>query len=159
MATKAKAESAKPEGAKATKAAAAPAAPVATPEVDEAAAKAALLNQGSGDGATSTETNGDAGVQGASSEPGSKPGSKPELESAGDEAPPEVAAIPCRTLINQTGSTHRLAGLGVVIGAGESSVIEFRDAQHQAKCEYQIEQIRELGGWAEGCGLHWGAGE
>lgn len=75
------------------------------------------------------------------------------------EGEPTPVAILSRTLVNQTAYVQRLPRLGVIIGPGESLIVGFRDAGHQEKCERQIEQIRELNGWAEDCGLHWGRDE
>jgi hypothetical protein len=179
MATTTKAAAAKPVAAKAPRAAAATASPVATPVVDEAAAKAASSNQGSGDSDTATGTTGEPNTQGAGSAPATEEGgpaiadmlSDDKLAAAAhladvftpkggsDEDEPETVAMLSRTLINETVSAHRLSRLGVIIGMGESLIIGFRDEAHQAACERHIEQIRELSGWPEGCGLHWGPDE
>lgn len=73
----------------------------------------------------------------------------------GDEHVTHAAPILSRTLVNQTAAQQRLSRLGVIIGAGESLLIGFRDEKHQEACEKQIDQLRLLGGWEEGCGLHW----
>lgn len=185
MATNTK-PAAKPGAAKTAKAAAAPASTVATPAKDEAADMAALSNQGSGDSNGSAAGAGEQGAPGEGATPGAAPntggsdsaaGTPQEgapgdnsntaahggeaLAAAADSARKDdgEAAVLSRTLVNQTAYTQRLPRLGVVIGPGESLIVGFRDAGHQEKCEQEIEQIRELNGWTEDSGLHWGRDE
>lgn len=85
-------------------------------------------------------------------------------ESAVDGADPELDdAIEPESLIatlnNHTGSVFHVVPARVLLEAGGTAIIEFRDEAHKAKCERFVAQIRVLHGWGEGDGLFWASAE